>query len=415
MKILYLDQYYNSPTMPGGSRVYEMAKRLTAAGHQVDVVTSYRDKHDESGWFATEEGGATIHWLPVSYANTMGFLRRILAFFRFAVRAAFKTASLQADVVFATSTPLTICIPGIYAAKRQKIPMVFEVRDLWPEMPIAVGALKNPLTIWVARKLERFAYRHAARVVALSPGMADGVASTGYPRDRIHVIPNSCDLDRFAPDSSAESRFRSRYPELGTGPIVLYAGTMGRVNEVSYLVRVAASVKSTTPNLRFVVFGEGSESEKTRELAKELGVLDVNYFQYDRIPKEQVVDAFLSATLITSIFAPIPEMEKNSANKFFDGLASGKPIAINYGGWQADLLGESGAGLVLDRNPEVAAKQMADFLSDSEMVEKAGLAARKLAEERFSRDKLAKELDSVLLSAVEEYKPRNTQNTLNSK
>jgi len=320
-----------------------------------------------------------------------------------------KAKKIQSDVIFASSTPLTICIPAVVAAKALKVPMVFEVRDLWPEMPIAVGALKNRLAIWAARRLERFAYRNAARVVALSPGMADGVAATGYPRGKIHVIPNSCDLDRFAPNSEARNRFAARVPEVGKGPVVLYAGTMGRVNEVTYLVGMAKAMRERNPDVRFVVFGEGSEEQKTRELAEREGVLGLNYFQYGRIPKEQVVDAFLAADVVTSLFAPILEMEKNSANKFFDGLAAGKPIVINYGGWQAELLRETGAGLVLDRDPEAAARELAAFLADTEKVEKAGQAARKLAEERFSRDKLAQELETVLLTAVGEREPRKTR------
>jgi len=402
MRIVYLEQYYNSPSMPGGSRVYEMARRWVQAGHQVDVVTSYRLKTGHTTWFHTEEDGIDLHWLPVPYDNTMSFRRRIVSFFRFAFSAGAKAASFDADVIFATSTPLTICIPGVFASRRRKIPMVFEVRDLWPEMPIVIGALRNPLAIWGARWLERFAYRNATRVVGLSPGMVDGIAAAGYPRERIRMIPNSCDLERFSPDSDARERFRKRFPEIGGRQLVLYAGTMGRVNDVAWLARVAEGARERFPDIRFVVFGEGSEAEGTRELARQLGVLGGNFFQYGRLPKDQVVDAFLAADVVASVFAPIPEMEKNSANKFFDGLAAGKPMAINYGGWQAGLLRETGAGLVMDHDPEIAATQLNEFLADSSRLAEAGRASRKLAEERFSRDRLAGQLEAVLQEAVKE-------------
>jgi glycosyltransferase involved in cell wall biosynthesis len=233
--------------------------------------------------------------------------------------------------------------------------------------------------------------------------MLDGVASTGFPKNRIHMISNSCDFDKFHCDPSARNNFHLKHPEIGEGYYVLYGGTMGKVNSVEYLVEVARESKSINSRVKFVVIGDGSEYDKTKELAIRSGVYNQNYFQYPRVPKLEVINAFLSADIVTSIFAPIPEMEKNSANKFFDGLAAGKAIAINYGGWQADLLRESGAGLVLSRDPAEAAKQLNDFLSDQARVEAAGRAARKLAEERFSRDKLAKELASVLLLAVDEY------------
>src|SRR5690606_10279956 len=125
-----------------------------------------------------------------------------------------------------TSTPLTIAIPGVLAARRLGVPMVFEVRDLWPDIPIALGVLKNPLAKYAARCLERFAYSNSKRIVALSDGMAAGIVATGYPPGRVTVIPNSCDLQLFQYDAAGAMRFRHRHPELGFGPIVLYPGTI---------------------------------------------------------------------------------------------------------------------------------------------------------------------------------------------
>lgn len=406
MKITYLDQYFNTPVMPGGSRAFEMSRRLVAAGHTVNVVTSYRSDDRGRHWFTAVEEGVTVYWYPVPYANTMNYSKRMTAFFKFAWAGSRKAASLDADIIFATSTPLTIAIPGAYAAWRQEIPMVFEVRDLWPEMPIAVGALKNPFLIKLARLLERFAYWRASYVVALSPGMADGVADTGFPRHRIRIIPNSCDLDCFSPDESAGRSFRTERPELGDGPIVLYAGTLGRINGVDYLASLADGMLKIRPDVRFVVLGDGYESEKIRTLAKDLGVLNINFFQYRRVPKQAIMGAFSAASIITSLFAPIPQMEKNSANKFFDGLAAGRPVAINHGGWQAELLRDSEAGLVLSRDPDAAALQLAEYISDPERLNKAGRAARELGKTRFARDQLALQLENVLLAAVADKRSR---------
>lgn len=387
--------------MPGGSRAYEMARRLVSSGHEVHMVTSYRLQDiKDTGWFKTEEAGIHVHWLPVPYTNHMGYTNRIKSFFRFAIRAAQKAASLDGDVIFATSTPLTIALPGAYAARRNRIPMVFEVRDLWPELPIAIGALKDPVSRWAARRLERFAYRHAARVVALSPGMAEGVVRTGYPEDRISIIPNSADLNLFSYDSERADRFRREHPELGTGPVVLYAGTLGRINGVVYMVHLAAHVREKHPEIRFVVIGSGQEEEHIQAVAREHGVYADNFFMYPRLPKKDVVDAFSAASIVTSWFIDLPEMEANSANKFFDGLASGTAIAINYGGWQAELLRETGAGVILSRDYEEAATQLVDLLNDSVRLERAGNAARKLAEDRFSRDELAAKLEQILLEVA---------------
>ena len=148
--------------MSGGTRSYEMARRLVSMGHEVTLVTSWRNPSHNSDWFVTYESGIKVFWLPIPYSNKMGYLRRLYSFFRFAFEASFKACSIDSDIVFATSTPLTIAIPAVLASRFRGIPMVFEVRDLWPEMPIAIKALTNPLLISLARKLEFWAYRNSS-------------------------------------------------------------------------------------------------------------------------------------------------------------------------------------------------------------------------------------------------------------
>nr|WP_170299781.1 glycosyltransferase family 4 protein [Desulfobacter hydrogenophilus] len=388
--------------MPGGTRSYEMAKRLVTSGHEVHMITSFRDECKKQDWFQTTEDGINVHWLPVFYSNKLSYTQRIKAFFAFAFASARKAASLPADIIFATSTPLTIALPGVYASRRQKIPMVFEVRDLWPDLPIAIGALRNPLFKFVAKKLERFAYRNAQRIIALSPGMTAGVEATGYPANLISTIPNSCDLDLFTPDNEKGKRFRQEHPELGAGPIVLYPGTLGKINGVGYLAELAAKVRNLRPDCRFVVIGAGMEWDAVYRLASKLDVLDTNFFMYPQMPKQKLLDAFNAASVVSSLFIDLPEMEANSANKFFDGLASGTAVAINYGGWQADLIDKHNVGLCLSRDVDVVAQSLVNFLNDDEKVTSCGLNARGLAETQFSRDALAKNMENVLREAVDE-------------
>ncbi len=244
MRILYLHQYFNTPAMAGSTRSYEIGRRLVSAGHTVEMITSARESSAGSGWFITDEAGMRVHWLPVPYSNHMSYGARIAAFARFALGAAQRAASLAGDVVFATSTPLTIALPAAWAARRLGVPMVFEVRDLWPEVPIAMGALRDPVSRFAAHRLERFAYTRSARVVALSPGMADGVAKTGYPRERIAVVPNAADLDVFQRDVSHGLAWRRRLGIEENKLLVAYMGTLGRANAVTYLVEVAEALKN---------------------------------------------------------------------------------------------------------------------------------------------------------------------------
>ncbi|SVB69891.1 uncharacterized protein METZ01_LOCUS222745, partial [marine metagenome] len=197
MKILYLHQYFNTPNMSGGTRSYEFAQRLVSSGHEVHMITSRRDSTSSNKTYIENTDGINVYWIYVPYSNSFGFLRRILAFIKFIVLSSILSLKIKSDIVFATSTPLTIAIPAIFCSKVKGVPMVFEVRDLWPELPIAVGAIKSGILIRLAKILEETTYFHSKYVIALSPGMKEGIAKTGYPLLKIKVIPNSCDIVRF--------------------------------------------------------------------------------------------------------------------------------------------------------------------------------------------------------------------------
>ncbi|WP_083928422.1 glycosyltransferase family 4 protein [Marinobacterium rhizophilum] len=391
--------------MSGSTRSYEMARRLVESGHEVHMITSWRESHHSEEWFTQMVDGIHVHWLPVFYANSMGFFSRVRAFFRFALAAAFKSASFRdADVIFATSTPLTIALPGVYASRRLGIPMVFEVRDLWPELPIAIGALRNPLLCVAARWLERFAYRNAERIVALSPGMKEGVVRAGYPTRSVSIIPNSADLALFNPEGYRPAAFEQRYPELAGCKLVVYAGTLGRVNGVGYLVDIAAECLILMPECRFAIFGQGQERDAVLDKASQLGVLGRNLYLYEPVSKNEMPQVLGASDIAVSLFIDLKPMWANSANKFFDALASGTAVALNYGGWQATLIEESGAGLVLStHDPRAAAASLVTFLKDEPRLRIAGQQALRLARERFDRDRLAAELEQVLKVATEKY------------
>ncbi|MEP7291807.1 MAG: glycosyltransferase family 4 protein [Chloroflexota bacterium] len=405
MKILYLHQYFATPESATGTRSYEFARRLIAHGHTVKVITSaahlpeaYRTLTKTT---EMEVGGIPALIIPIPYSNQMSFPARIRAFLHFALLASFHASRLKADVIYATSTPLTIAIPAIMGHSLRRIPMVFEVRDLWPELPIAIGALRNPLLQSAAYALEWIAYHSAAHIVALSPGMAQGVMRRGIAENRVTVIPNSSDLDRFDLPSEAGMPIRAQLGLTPDQPLILYAGTFGLINNLSYLVDLAAAMYTIAPNTQFLLVGEGAEREKIRQRARDLGVMDINLTVWNAMPKTEIPAIFAAATMTTSTVIPLPELWHNSANKFFDSLAAGKPIAINHLGWQADLLDETGAGLVLPADdPQRAAQLLADFVHDPARLLAASQAARELGRTRFSRDLLAAQMEAVLKQVV---------------
>jgi glycosyltransferase involved in cell wall biosynthesis len=337
----------------------------------------------------------------------MAYRDRIKAFMRFAWSACTKAAILGGDLVYATSTPLTIAIPGVYASRKNGIPMIFEVRDLWPTVPIAIGALKSPVTIAAARRLETFAYRNAAHIVALSPTIRDGIVARGYDEDNVTIIPNACDPEVFDIGSLPGQTMRRRHSWLRARPLVLYAGALGQVNGVAYLARVAAAASRLDPEVCFVAIGDGKEEDLVRATAAEAGVLDRNFFMLPSVPRSEIAMWLSAAHIATSLVMDLQALHANSANKFFDTLAAGKPVAINHAGWLADLLRDTGAGLVLDpRDTEAAATQLVAAVRDKQWLEVAGLAGRELAYGRFNRDQLASRLDAVIRDTADRWNER---------
>jgi glycosyltransferase involved in cell wall biosynthesis len=388
--------------MSGGTRSFEMARRFVAQGHEVHMVTSWREPCDERSWFQSTVAGINIHWLPVEYSNHMSFTDRIKAFFDFALKSSRKAFEIKADLVFATSTPLTIALPGIYAARRQKIPMVFEVRDLWPELPIAIGALKNPVLRFGARMLENWAYKNSSAIVTLSTGMKEGVVSTGYPSENIAVIPNSSDNVEFAHNAVAAQQFRRAKEWLGDKPLLVYTGTFGKINGVDYMVHIASALLARESDVRILLVGSGAERRNVMEAAKEAGVYERNLFFEKSLPKKNIPGLLSAANMAVALFIDLPEMRTNSANKFFDALASSTPVLLNYGGWMHDLVMSHRCGLpAWQKSVDEVAEDLDNKLHDQLWLEKAGYAARKLAEMYFDRDDLANQLITVLKKVVE--------------
>lgn len=402
MRILYLHQYFNTPHLSGATRSYEMARRLAAAGHEVHMITSSRyisekNKH----WIYKMIEGIHVHRIFIPYSNKMGFGERIFSFFRFSWEASKKIIQIKGDVVYATSTPLTIAVPAIAAKMRHRIPMVFEVRDLWPELPIAVGALRNPFSRMLAGLLEWLAYHASAHVIALSPGMAAGVKKRGISSPRVSVIPNGCDVELFDVPAEKGAWVRRQLGLVPDQPLVVYTGAFGMINGVGYLVDTAAAMRDIAPEVRFLLAGSGAEKDKVSAKAERLSVLNKNLWIWPPQPKAKVPGILAASTVAVSLFISLEQMWSNSANKFFDALAAGKPVAINYGGWQAGILRKSRAGIVLPPDdPKRAASRLAEFIHEPERLKRAASASRRLARGQFNRDLSYEKLENVLQNAA---------------
>lgn len=387
MKIIYIHQHFKRPSEPGGSRPWENARRLASEGHDVLMITggTSERRYDEAGFQVLQ--------LQADYRSEMRFFSRILSFVKFALAASLHTVRTPADLVLASSTPLTVAVPALLKHGLQGTPFIFEVRDLWPSVPIELGFLKNPFAIQLSRALELLAYRRAHHIVALSPGMAKGVLER-HPSALVSVIPNAADLERYSSSSELRNRYREKLGWRENEIVCVYAGSFGWTYNLSHLVEIAAHLKETA--VHFVLLGAGPSSAALRELAVARG-LDANSLLPGNVSKDEAAKNVIAGDIVLSSIRNVPPLQVNSLNKVFDGLAAGKPVAFTHDGWLSSLVTAAGAGVRLSPDdPAEAASVLVELASDTDRRQVMGAKARALAVRHFDRDSLFGRLADIL-------------------
>lgn len=407
MHILYLHQHFSLPSGTTGVRSYEFSRIFIEKGHQVTVISGL---HEWSGiarkskkWIEVQSiDGIQVIIVNVPYGQTMGYLQRIYSFLLFIVGSTIASLKVKKfDLIYATSTPITIAIPALIAAFLKRKPFVFEVRDVWPDIPVEMGIIRNKVIIFLTKQLEKFTYRCAKHIVALSPGMKNRIVRKNVSEEKVTVIPNASDLLKETTSPKEAKEFlEQHYPQLVNRPFLVYIGTFGLVNKVDYCVELAKRTLLTHPDFAYLLIGDGKEKEKVLLAATNAGVLGKNLFIENAVPRHHIPHILEAATIVASFVAPIKVLEDNSANKFFDALGAGKPIMINYSGWQADLLQETGAGVVLDPyDYDKAAKKLMEKVSDKSWLQSASEKSFELAKTRFNRKLLADQLEKIFIQS----------------
>jgi glycosyltransferase involved in cell wall biosynthesis len=398
MHVLYLHQYFTTRAGVGGTRSYEFARYLVGQGHRVTMVTAADPLLPWSGGLTRRRQIDGIDVVELRLGNAdyqsgtaIGYSHRILVFLLFAFATVVAVLRVRRpDLVFATSTPLTIGIPGVIASARHRAPLVFEVRDLWPEAPMQMGALRHPLAILLARWLERAIYRRSAHIVALSPGMRAGVIDAGVSPERVSVIPNASDLDLFSPELDG-AEFRRKYG-LEDKFVCLYFGTMGEANDLFQVVRAARLLHERgEERVVFLLHGKGRQRPQLEAFVREHGLRNVRFSS--PLDKAAVARLVAAADLGMTIYKNLPVLGTCSPNKLFDTLAAGRPVLVNMPGWLRELVVEHRCGVfVRPDDPEDLAAAVLSLSRDPELVACYGRNARRLAEQQFDRRLLGAQL-----------------------
>jgi len=272
MRIIYIHQYFKLPEDGGAIRSYYITKSFVDKGWKVEVISAWN-----GGFYRYKEvGGVKIHYLPVKYLNAMKYRRRILAFLRFARMAYLLALRLEkCDLYYISSTPLTTGLVGLWLKKKTSLPYIFEVRDLWPEAPIEMGVVKNKLAIKCLRNLEKNIYMSALGIVALSPGIKEGVLKV-YGHAKVAMVPNMSDIPFYS--DKMEGGISGDNFGLGSHTFVVsYIGALGKVNDLDRLLLIANECQKQKLDICFLVAGSGGQEQHLVELAEGLGLKNVQF------------------------------------------------------------------------------------------------------------------------------------------
>lgn len=394
MRILYYHQHFSTPSGSTGTRSYEMAQRLIRHGHSVTMVcgTYGMGKTGLNEVFVRGRrsgivDGINVIELQLPYANRDGLLRRSLTFARFAFHSTLLALSSPYDVVFATSTPLTAAIPGIAAKLLRRKPFIFEVRDLWPELPKAMGVVTNPVVLMLLSWLEWTAYRSATSLIGLSPGIVDGITKRAGARKKVAMVPNGCDLDVFRGADEENNGLRDK----GSAELTcVFMGAHGLANGLDAVLDVAVELNARSrPEIEFVLIGDGKCKPALQQRAAAENLDNVRFM--DPVAKTELHALLQKSDVGLMILANVPAFYYGtSPNKFFDYIAAGIPVLNNYPGWLAEIITREGAGIAVPpEDPNAFADALLYLADHPEERKNMGLNARRLAESEFDRDKLA--------------------------
>jgi glycosyltransferase involved in cell wall biosynthesis len=401
MKILYVQQHFATGRGEAAVRGYNLVRTLAERGHEVTVVCghNWRDSTLETRPGAVTEqdlDGLRLVQIGVYYSNHQSFRTRLLSFLRFAVLACRETVTRDADLVFASSTPLTVALPALAARWLRGTPYVFEVRDLWPDLPIEMGVLRNPLLRALLLLGERVVYLGAWRLVALAPGIQQGIEQkTGLPAGQVLMVPNGADTANLRPLPPRRPRTHLGLPD---DLLVLgYTGTHGTANGLDAVLDAAAVLQARgVRGASFALIGDGREKPRLLRRAADEGLDNVHFF--DLVNKATYNEVLAELDVGLQILLDVPGFRwGTSPNKFFDYLAAGRPVLVNYPGWMSSLVTGHHCGVAVPPgDPEAFADAVEDLLARREALPAMGAAARCLAEERFSQQRILADLARFL-------------------
>ncbi|MCZ6901044.1 MAG: glycosyltransferase family 4 protein [Bacteroidetes bacterium] len=384
MHILIIHQYFLTPETGGAIRSYFLAKGLSAQGHKISIITSGNRKRYE----VTNIDDIEVHYLPVSYHNRFSKRQRIVSFLRYTWFCTLMAPKIKnVDLVYVISSPLTVGFPALWLNIFYSKPFVFEVGDLWPQAPIEFGVIKNLFIKKFLYSFENKVYKSAWKIVALSPPIKDYILNK-VPEAEVEVIPNMADINFY---NSVSCDFPT---DMNNPFVISYFGAISEANNIEDIILLAVQQPKEN-NIIFQIMGDGKDAEKIKEMAKDYGLAKVIFFPFGN--RDEVLEKMNASQAIIITYKDLPVLSTGSPNKLFDGLAAGKLIIINFKGWIKELIESNKCGYqYLVGDAEDFNRKIKPFLTDQDLLKTFQENARKLAEEKFSKERLIRKLGNFI-------------------
>ncbi|MCP3739689.1 glycosyltransferase family 4 protein [Rossellomorea sp. BNER] len=408
MKILILHQYFLDKGDSGGSRFNQFVKYWENMGHEITVVagtvhyaTGKKESKYKGRWIKKEKysENVVVYRTYVSESYNKSFLGRFWGYFSFTFSSL--TATLfrisKHDVLIVTSPPLFVGITGVLTKWFKRVPMIFEIRDLWPESAIDTGILKNKLLIKVAYLIEKLSYRFANKINVLTPAFERILLENkSINQEKITFIPNGADLDIFQP-TLKENWVRKKYNLEGKF-VITYMGAHGVANNLDSILNVA-KVCADYPNIVFILVGDGMEKSRLKERVKMENINNIIFV--DSQPKNIIPDFCNASDVCTAVLKKVDTFKTVYPNKVFDYMSCAKPILLGIDGVARELVEESQSGYYVDPdNTDDFKEKILTLYNNKNELFKLGQNGLKYVRLNFSRENLAdkyiKEIEKVV-------------------
>ncbi len=408
MRILYLSQYFPPEVGATQTRVYEMARGLVREGHQVTIITEvpnhpsgiippeYRGKLYER----TDLDGIDVIRVWVKTSPVKTFSRRMAFYLSYMLLAAgcgLLLARRNYDLVYATSPPLFVGAAALVISYLRRIPLVFEVRDLWPESALELGELSHPRALRMAGWLEAACYRRARHIVVVTQGIYDRLVERGWPASKLTLIANGANTELYQPQPINHS-LRRLLKIASDQFLVIYTGLHGLVHGLETALQAADHLRDRS-DIMFLFVGDGPRKAALMEAAEAMALPNVRF--HPAVPDAELPGFIAAADIGLDTRRRLTISRGTLPVKMFSYMACARPVLLAIEGEATTLLNRAQAGLVVPpEHPESLAQAILKLQADPDARAAFAKNGRAFVEANYSRQKFARQLEQLLCNLV---------------